>query len=63
MTSHNAILVANSAVARLFDRRSLKEPWVETQDWWHGESRMQARDLEPLTRTSESVNVLSSRAI
>jgi protein required for attachment to host cells len=46
MTSHNAILVANSVVARLFDRRSLKEPWVETQDWWHGEGRMQARDLE-----------------
>lgn len=46
MTSHHAILVANSVVARLFDRRSLKEPWVETQDWWHGEGRMHARDLE-----------------
>jgi hypothetical protein len=36
MTSHLAILVANSSVARLFDRQSTKAPWIEIQDWWHG---------------------------
>lgn len=46
MTSHHAVLVANSVVARLFDYSSPKAPWVETQDWWHGEGRMRAQDLE-----------------
>ena len=46
MTSHHAVLVANAVIARLFDRHGLKEPWVETQDWWHGEGRLHARDLE-----------------
>ena len=46
MTSHKAILVANSFVARLFEQSHLQQPWVETRDWWHAEGRMHARELE-----------------
>ena len=46
MVSPNAILVANSFVARLFERSSLPQPWIETQDWWHAEGRMHTGDLE-----------------
>lgn len=46
MVPRNAILVANSFVARLFERTSLQDPWVEIQDWWHAEGRMHAGDLE-----------------
>lgn len=50
MVSRNAILVANSFVARLFERTSLQQPWVEIQDWWHAEGRMHTGALE---RTSQ----------
>ena len=46
MVPCHAILVANSSLARLFERNSLLQPWVEVQDWWHGESQTHARDLE-----------------
>jgi len=46
MTSRKAILVANSYVARLFERSSSQLPWVEIQDWVHSESRMRAQDIE-----------------
>jgi protein required for attachment to host cells len=46
MTSRKAILVANSYMARLFERSSVQSPWVETQDWVHSESRMRAQDTE-----------------
>jgi protein required for attachment to host cells len=46
MVSHNAVLVANSSVARLFDCGPLQQPWVETQDWWHAEGRQHAGDQE-----------------
>ena len=46
MTSRQAILVANSYVARLFERSSVQLPWAETQDWLHSESRMRAQDIE-----------------
>lgn len=46
MVSRNAILVANSFVARLFEWNSLQQPWVEIQDWWHAESRMHPGELE-----------------
>ena len=46
MASRNAVLVANSFVARLFEWTSLQQPWVEIQDWWHAEARMHPGDLE-----------------
>jgi len=46
MVSRNAVLVANSSVARLFDCGPLHQPWVETQDWWHAEGRQHAGDQE-----------------
>jgi protein required for attachment to host cells len=46
MVPCHAILVANSSLARLFERRSLLQPWVEVQDWWHGDGQTHARDLE-----------------
>ena len=45
MDSRNTILVANSFVARLFERHGLLQPWVETQDWWHAEGRIHTGDL------------------
>jgi protein required for attachment to host cells len=46
MVPCRAILVANSSLARLFERSSLLQPWVEVQDWWHGEGQTHARELE-----------------
>jgi protein required for attachment to host cells len=46
MVPRNAVLVANSSVARLFDCGPLQQPWVETQDWWHAEGRQHAGDQE-----------------
>lgn len=50
MVPRNAILVANSFVARLFERSSLQQPWVEIQDWWHAEGRMHTGDLERMSQ-------------
>jgi hypothetical protein len=50
MVPRNAILVANSFVARLFERGSLQQPWVEVQDWWHAEGRMHTGDLERMSQ-------------
>lgn len=50
MLPRNAILVANSFVARLFERTSLQQPWVEVQDWWHAEGRMHTGDLERMSQ-------------
>jgi protein required for attachment to host cells len=50
MVPRNAILVANSFVARLFERSSLQQPWVEIQDWWHAEGRMHTGDLECMSQ-------------
>ena len=46
IVSRNAVLVANSSVARLFDCGPLHQPWVETQDWWHAEGREHPGDQE-----------------
>ena len=59
MTSHKAILVANSFVARLFEQSHLQQPWVETRDWWHAEGRMHARELE---RAPLGIHWLDARA-
>jgi hypothetical protein len=42
--------VANSCVARLFERGSLQQPWVEIQDWWHAEGRMHTGDLDRMSQ-------------
>lgn len=46
MIPRNAVLVANSFVARLFERSSVRQPWIEIQDWWHAEGRMHTGELE-----------------
>jgi protein required for attachment to host cells len=50
MVPRNTVLVANSFVARLFERSSLQQPWVEVQDWWHAEGRMHTGDLERMSQ-------------
>lgn len=50
MVPRNTVLVANSFVARLFERGSLQQPWVEVQDWWHAEGRMHTGDLERMSQ-------------
>ncbi|WP_448442924.1 host attachment protein [Limnohabitans sp.] len=50
MHSLHAILLANSSLARLFERSGSQQPWVEVQDWWHVEGRMHPGDLEPMSQ-------------